>query len=166
VGDREPTAGDVPQLRYTDMVIKETLRLHPPAIGVFAREAIADVEIGGYRIPKGSTVRMLSYVVHHDPRWFPDPERFDPERFAPGRMEQLPPFAYFPFGGGPRVCVGNTFAQLEMTLVLAAILPKFHLALAPEQGPVVPAQGMSLRPKDGLRMVPTQRTAALTGAEA
>jgi cytochrome P450 len=135
LGDRLPAAADVPKLAYTESVIKETMRLYPPAIGTLARQAVEDVDIGGYRLRKGAIIRALSYFLHHDPRWFPDPERFDPQRFAPGRAEHIPPHAYFPFGAGPRVCIGNMFAMTEMTLVLATLLPRYRLALAPGQGP-------------------------------
>lgn len=163
---RLPTASDLPQLAYTERVIKEVLRIWPPAVGVFARQAIEDIEIGGYPIKKGSVVRMLSYICHHDPRWFPDPERFDPDRFAPGNVEKIPQFAYFPFGGGPRVCVGNTFAQMEMTLIVASVLQHFRLSLAPGQGEPELNTSFSLRPKGGLRLVATQRTPATAGAHA
>ena len=164
---RLPTGQDVPKLRHTEMVLKETLRLYPPAVGTFARQANADVEIGGYTIRKGGIVRLLSYPLHHDPRWFADPERFDPERFAPGRAEQIPQYAYFPFGGGPRVCVGNQFAMMEMTLILATILPRFRLELPPGQPEPELSVTMSLRPKGGLQMTVNERVpAALAGAHA
>jgi cytochrome P450 len=165
VGERLPTAADVHRLKYTEMVIKETLRLYPPAVGVFARQAVSDVEIAGYLLKKGSIVHILSYLVHHDPRWFPDPDRFDPERFAPGNVEKLPQFAYFPFGGGPRVCIGNTFAMMEMTLIVATVLRRFHLDLAPGQADPELSVSMALRPKGGLRMVAKrQAPAELAGA--
>jgi cytochrome P450 len=158
LGDRTATAADVPQLRYTEMVLKESLRMYPPAIGTFNRQAITDVEIGGYLLKKGALVHILSYVLHHDERWFPEPERFDPERFAPGRVEAIPPYAYVPFGAGPRVCIGNTFAMLEMTLILATILRQFHPTLAPGQGKPRRLVQMSLRPEGGLRLCWTRRT--------
>jgi cytochrome P450 len=166
LGGRPPTAADVPRLAYTERVIKEALRLYPPAIAVVARQAAADVEIGGYLIPKGSIVRAFSYILQHDARWFPDPERFDPERFAPGNVEKIPQFAYFPFGGGPRVCVGNTFAMMEMTLVTATILQRCRLNLSPTQGPVELLQSMSLRPRGGLQMTVAPRTPVTAGAQA
>jgi cytochrome P450 len=154
---RPATFADVARLGYLERVIKETLRLYPPAIGVFAREAAEDVEIGGYLLRKGSMVQMLSYFTHRDARWFPDPERFDPERFAPGRVEALPPFAYFPFGGGPRVCIGNQFAMAEMVLVTATLLQNLSFELAPDQGPVQLMPRLSLRPAGGLRLRLTWR---------
>jgi cytochrome P450 len=157
LGGRPPTQQELPRLSYLGQVVKETLRLYPPAIGVFTRQAVNDVDIGGYSLKKGSLVQMLSYVTHRDPRWFPEPERFDPERFAPGRAESIPAFAYFPFGGGPRVCIGNQFALAEMVLVAATLLQNLRFELAPEQGPVKLKPQLSLRPEGGLRLRLTWR---------
>lgn len=151
LGEREPTAADCQRLPYTEMVLKESLRLYPPAVGVFAREAIEDVPIGEYVLPKGSIVHILSYVTQRDARWFPEPERFNPERFAPGYEKDLPQFAYFPFGGGPRACIGNHFAMMEMILVLAKIARRYRLSLVEGQDVELLAH-MSLRPRGGLRM--------------
>jgi cytochrome P450 len=151
-GGRPPAYEDIPRLSYLERVVKETLRLYPPAIGVFARQATADVEVGGYTVPGGSMVQLLSYVTQRDSRWFPDPERFDADRFQPGRVESIPAFAYFPFGGGPRVCVGNQFAMTEMVLVTATLMQRLRLALAPDQGPVALKPQLSLRPAGGLRL--------------
>jgi cytochrome P450 len=149
---RPPAYDDLPRMSYLEQVVKETLRLYPPAIGVFARQAVSDVEIGGYPLKKGSMVQLLSYVTQRDPRWFPDPERFAPERFAPERVDTIPAFAYFPFGGGPRVCVGNQFAMAEMVLVTATLLQALRFELAPDQGPVRLKPHLSLRPAGGLRL--------------
>jgi cytochrome P450 len=148
----DPEAADVPRLDYLNRVIQETLRLYPPAIGVFTRTAATDVEIGGYVLAKGSLVQILSYVTHRDPRWFPDPERFDPDRFLPERVQALPQFAYFPFGGGPRVCIGQGFAMTEIVLVVATMLRQLRVFPAPNQGPVALQPHMSLRPRGGLRL--------------
>jgi cytochrome P450 len=160
IGDRLPAGADVARLHYTERFLKETMRLYPPAIGVFARQAVTDVEIGGYTIKKGGVVRALSYPVHHDARWFPDPERFDPDRFLPERMEEVPQYAYFPFGGGPRVCIGNNFALMEMTLIVATVLQGFELQLAPQQQEPRLSVMLSLRPKGGLWMTVEPRAAA------
>lgn len=150
VGNRRPAFTDVAQLTFLERVIKETLRVHSPAIGVLTRSAISPVEIGGYHLAKGSLVQLMSFVPHHDPRWFPEPEKFDPGRFAPGRVEALPQFAYFPFGGGPRICIGYTFAMAEMTLVVATLLQELRVKLPSDHQPVELVPRMSLRPKNGL----------------
>jgi cytochrome P450 len=164
-GDRLPTAEDLPQLVYLDRVIKETMRLYPPAPTVFTRQAIATVEIGGYELPAGSLVHVFSSVTQHDRRWFEAPEEFNPNHFAAAAVEKRPPFAYFPFGAGPRMCIGNTLAMMTMTLVTATVLRRLRLEQAAEQGPVEWELLMSLRPKGQLLMVASERRpAALAGA--
>ncbi len=145
---RDPTVEDCPRLRYAEMVALETMRLYPPAY-VVGREALADCVIGGYRVPRGTTLLMSQWVVHRDPRFFAEPERFRPERWGEEAIKALPKFAYFPFGGGPRLCIGNTFAMMEMVLVLATIAQRFHFRLAP--GAVVtPQPTFTLRPTPGV----------------
>ena len=136
-----------------------TPRKTPP---VFDRDA-PDVNV---RLPAGSLVQVFPVVTQNDPRWFPDPEKFDPNRFAPGKTEHLPQFAYFPFGGGPRVCIGNSLAMMMMTLAAAAVARRFRLRLAPGQGPVERQLIMSLRPKGEVRMVAEKRQCAAVGASA
>jgi cytochrome P450 len=150
---------------YSELVVKESLRLFPPAIGVFLREALENVEIGGYRLAKGDLIQPISYVIHRDERWFPDPLRFDPERFAPGRAEQFPQFAYFPFGGGPRVCIGSQFAMMEIRLVVATLLQRFDLSLPASQGEAELLPHLSLRPQGGLRLVVTRRTPEIAAGD-
>jgi len=145
---RTPALEDLPSLRYTGQVITESLRLYPPAWGM-ARIAIEDVEIGGYPIPKGCGVSLAQWVVHRDPRWFDAPEEFRPERWEGDLMKRLPRFAYFPFGGGPRQCVGNNFAVMEATLLLATIAQRFRIRLV-EGRPVVPMPSITLRPRYGI----------------
>ncbi|HZB44448.1 MAG TPA: cytochrome P450, partial [Pyrinomonadaceae bacterium] len=155
-GGRLPTVEDIPALRYTEMVVAETMRLYPPAWTV-GRLAIADHEAGGYLIPKGSLVLLSQYVVHRDPRFFPDPERFDPERFTPEAKEARPPFAYFPFGGGVRRCIGEGFAWMEATLVVATLARRWRMRLAPGHT-VRPAPRITLRPsKEGVVMTLRER---------
>lgn len=154
---RTPTAEDLPHLAYTQMVIKETLRLYPQAYVLFARVAAEDVEVGGYRIRRGSQLFPVPYIIHHDPRWYPDPERFDPERFRPERFDALPSCAWIPFGAGPRACIGAAFATLEMVMIVATILQRARLSLAPGQDDPEPLPLFSLRPRGGLRMTVTPR---------
>jgi len=149
VGDRLPTAADVKQLEYTGWVLKEAMRLFPPA-WTTGREADADVEIGGYHVPKGAQILLSQWVVHRDPRWFPNPEAFVPERWED--TSDLPRYAYFPFGGGPRVCIGNHFAMMEATLLLVCMVQKFRLDLLPGERLQL-APSVTLRQKGpGLRM--------------
>jgi len=157
---RAPTLGDLPRLPYTEMVIKESLRLYPPAWGI-GRRAIQEFEIGGFRIPAGTNVFILQWVVHRDARFFPDPLRFDPERWRvdPIRAGRIPRFAYFPFGGGPRVCIGAGFAMMEATLLLATIAQRYRFTLLPDP-PVVPFFTVTLRPRYGLPVRVHARAAA------
>ncbi|HWN74870.1 MAG TPA: cytochrome P450 [Candidatus Udaeobacter sp.] len=147
-----PALADLPRLPYTEMVLKESMRLYPPAWGV-GRRALEDFEVGGYRIPAGTNVFLLQWVTHRDARFFPEPERFDPERWRddPIRKGKIPRFAYFPFGGGPRVCIGAGFAMMEATLLLATIAQRYRFTLAPE-AVVAPFFSITLRPKYGLPM--------------
>jgi cytochrome P450 len=150
LGGRAPTTADLPNLPYTEMVVREALRLYPPAPGV-AREPIEDVQIGGYVVPKGSLVTVNTYALQRDRRFFADPERFDPERFARGWEDRIARYAYLPFGGGPRVCIGNGFAIMEARLILATFAQRFRLSLEPEQR-VVPVQLVTVRPRESIRM--------------
>lgn len=147
---RTPTLADLPNLPYTERVILESMRLYPSAWTI-QREALADVEIGGYLIPKGSDVMLSQYAIQRDPRWYPDPDRFDPDRWENDLLKRLPKYAYFPFGGGPRLCIGQQFAQMEAALMLATILQRFDLTLVPGQK-IVPQPSITMRPRYGLKM--------------
>ena len=149
LGGRTPTAADVPRLRYAEHVMLETMRLYPP-VYAFGREAAEECELGGWRVPVGANVFLVQWTMHRDPRWFPEPARFDPDRWADGLVQRIPKYAYFPFGGGPRVCIGNTFALMEAVLVLATILPRFHITLDPAH-PVTPWPSITLRPRYGIK---------------
>lgn len=153
---RAPTMSDLPNLRYADAVVKESTRLYPPAWG-FGRETLQDCEIGGYRVPKGTQVVVSQWVMHRDGRYFENPETFRPERWLDGSTDGLPKYAYFPFGGGPRLCIGQSFAKMEAVLLLATIAQRFRLRHAPGQETVKPLPSLTLRPSNGLRMVLTER---------
>ena len=147
---RAPTMADLPRLKYTEQIAKECMRLYPPAYGL-GREAIEDCEIGGYPVPAGTQVFMFQWVTQRDPRFFDQPHQFIPERWTTDFVERLPKYAYFPFGGGPRACIGASFAMMELILVLATIGQKFRLPLVPDH-PVEIFPAMSLRPKHGVKV--------------
>ncbi|MBI1277320.1 MAG: cytochrome P450 [Anaerolineaceae bacterium] len=152
---RLPALADLPKLPYLEMVIKESMRMYPPA-WTTSREAQEDIELGGYTIPKGSTLMMSMYVIHHDARYWEQPDEFHPERFAAANEEHIPKYAYFPFGGGPRVCVGNQFAMMEAQLILATILQRYQLSLVPGQD-IKPNPLVTLRPQPDIQMSLTKR---------
>lgn len=158
-----PTLADLSKMPYTDQVIKESLRLYPPAPGM-NREPIEDVTIGGYTVPKGVQLSLSIYAMQRSDRYFDQPETFDPERFSPEREKQIPRYAYLPFGGGPRVCIGNMFAMMEARLVLAAVAARYDLALLPEPK-VVPEQLVTIRPKNGMQMRLVVRTPQIAQPE-
>ena len=155
LGDRAPELSDVPNLRYAEMIFSEALRLYPPAWAI-GRMATGPFELGGIEIPAKSICILSPYLVQRDPRWFADPEKFDPERWTPEARDSRPKFSYFPFGGGARVCIGERFAWMEGVIVMAAIAQKWRLRLAPGQ-PVEPLPLITLRVKNGLRMIPESR---------
>ncbi len=162
LGDRAPALDDLPKLPYAGHVITESLRLYPAAWGL-ARLVVEDHEIAGYPVTKGMGVAMAQWVVHRDARWYDAPEEFRPERWNDDLLKRLPRFAYFPFGGGARQCIGNTFALMEATLILATIARKFRLRLVANH-PVVPLASITLRPRHGVRISLESRQGRETGA--
>ena len=152
LGDRTPGVQDVPELTYTRMVIDETLRLYPPA-WAFSRKAVEDDTFGEYRVPAGATIGLSPYVTHHRADLWENPEGFDPERFAPGSGSGRPRYTYFPFGGGPRQCIGNNFALMEATLVVATVTRRYRLDLMPGQE-IEPKASGTLKPGSPVWMVP------------
>jgi cytochrome P450 len=155
LGSREPGFADLPALAYLGNTLKETLRLYPPAPALMSRRTLQDLQIGRWTVPKGSLIRITPWVVHHDERWHPDPERFDPERF---NDPAAPRGAFLPFGTGPRVCIGNNFSMAEMTLIAAMLLQRFELRVPADAKPPVPQVNVTLRPSKGLRLVLERRT--------
>jgi cytochrome P450 len=152
---RVPAAGDVAGLTYTRMVLAESMRLYPPA-WIVGRRAVEDVEIGGYVIPRGTIVLVSQWVTHRDARFFPEPDVFAPERWEPGHVPARPRYAYFPFGGGSRVCIGEGFAWMEGILALATIGQRWTLGRL-ETGPAPMLAKITLRPKGPLWMRPEPR---------
>ncbi len=152
LGDRDPTVADIPRLRYTEWVIKESMRLYPPAWGI-GRRAVADFEIDGFRLPAGTNIFLMQWITHRDERFYPEPECFRPERWDESLQEMHPPrFAYFPFGGGPRKCIGASFAMMEAVLLLATCARRFRLELAPDAR-IELLPSLTLRPRFGIRML-------------
>lgn len=147
---RLPSVNDLPALKYTEMVLRESMRLYPP-VWFFNRTVIENDEIGGYPIPSGSIVTMSPYTMHRHPAFWQNPEGVDPERFTPKRVKGRHQYVYIPFGGGPRYCIGSTFAMMEAQLILATIAQQYRLVLAPGQQ-VEPEALLTLRPRYGLKM--------------
>lgn len=156
LGGRVPTIDDLPALRYTDMIVKEVLRLYPPIWG-FGREALQDCQIGEYVIPRGATVFLSQWLIHRDARYFDDPEAFKPERWENDLAKSLPKCAYIPFSSGPRLCIGSAFASTAAVLILATIAQKFRLTLVPGQE-ITPLPALTLQPKNGINMVLHRRS--------
>jgi cytochrome P450 len=148
---RSVSVADLSRLSYLEMVVKESMRLYPPA-WIIGREALQNFEINGYTIPRGAQVTVSPWLMHRDQRYFEQPEEFRPERWASEQIKQLPKFAYFPFGGGPRLCIGNSFALMEAKLILATIVQRFHLDLASDQT-VKALASITLRPRNGIKVI-------------
>ncbi|OJH36348.1 cytochrome P450 [Cystobacter ferrugineus] len=155
LGERTPTFQDLSRLRYTARVFDESMRLYPPA-WLISRVALADDVLGGYMLPRGSIVVMLPYVIHRHPAFWERPDSFDPDRFLPERTGTRPRFAWLPFGGGQRMCIGSGLALLEGQMCLAMLARRYRFQLVPEH-PVVPQALVTLRPRFGLRVIAWRR---------
>ncbi len=154
---RTPTYTDLTHLPYCLQVFKEAMRLYPPAYAL-SRRALRDVEIDGYRVPKGRVVLLAAYTLHRREEYFPQAERFDPERFAPEREKQLPRYAYVPFGAGPRICIGQYFAMIEGHLLLATIAQRVSFSLLPGQAiEPDPVHHLALRPAGAVNVTVKKR---------
>ena len=143
---RAPTASDLPRLVYTRMIVEEALRLYPPVF-VTNRQAVKEDVVSGYHIPAGALISLSPFSIHRDPRYWNDPETFNPEHFSPESTHKRPRFAYFPFGGGPRQCIGKDFALYEAVVVLAMAAQRFDWRLAP---------GAQVRPRTSVTYRPTE----------
>ena len=158
LGGRSPGLADLDKLAFTEAVVLESMRLYPPAWGI-GRQALVPVEIAGYSFPKGAEFVLSPWVVHRDARFFDDARAFKPERWEGDLQRRIPRFAYFPFGGGPRVCIGNRFAMMEAKLVLAGALQRFRFEPTPEtQVRLFPS--VTLRPRGGVRLRLVERAAS------
>jgi len=149
-GSRAPTPAELPRMPYTRMVIDEALRLYPPVFGL-TRRVVHDAELGGYHVPKGAQVLVSPYALHRRPELWGDPDRFDPERFAPVRVAQRHRYAHVPFGAGPRQCIGNAFAMMELQVLIPSLIGALHFELA-DNTHVTPQTCMTLRPRGPVLM--------------
>lgn len=156
LGSRTPTADDCPHLPFAEAVILESMRLYPPAY-IIGRENLHACEVAGFHAPPGTTMLMSQWVVQRDPRFYEHPEQFLPERWLSGLAQRLPKYAYFPFGGGPRLCIGNTFAMMETVLVLATLARHYCFTLVPDHV-VEPLPTFTLRPRNGIPAVLARRS--------
>jgi cytochrome P450 len=152
---RSPRVQDLSRLPYTERVVKEAMRLYPPAWAI-VRNSLKDCDLGGYRVPAGATVMMSQWVMHRDPRYYDQPEQFNPDRWLEARVKGASKFTYFPFGGGPRTCIGASFATMEGVLVLAAIAQSYQVRVV-QDFPVEPLPTITLRPRRGIKVVLTRR---------
>jgi cytochrome P450 len=157
---RTPAIDDLPNLKYVEMVLSESMRLYPPAWGI-GRRPVQEYRIGDYSVPPTAVLMMSPFVVHRDPRWYPEPEKFDPDRWLPENVASRPKFSYFPFGGGTRVCIGERFAWMEGVLLLATIGQKWRLRLVPGH-PVETRALITLRARHGMQMTVEERMATGT----
>jgi cytochrome P450 len=155
LGERFPTVEDLPNLKYTERIILETMRLYPPAY-LLSREAVHEFDLGSFRLPAGTTLLISQWVTQRDSRFFEDPEEFSPDRWASDLAKQLPKCAYFPFGMGPRTCIGNSFAMMESMLLLATVAQRFRFTIVPHH-PVKPWTSITLRPKFGIKVQLSKR---------
>ncbi|MBX9770080.1 MAG: cytochrome P450 [Candidatus Obscuribacterales bacterium] len=151
LGDRQPVGHDTHSLNYARKVVMESMRVLPPVWGL-GREASEDTTIGPYDVPKGTSILISQWVNNKDERWFPNPEKFDPDRWTTEFNEKLPKYAFFPFGGGPRTCIGNNFALMEAVLLLVIIMKNYHLELDTTHK-VEYQPGVTLKPKTGVKVI-------------
>jgi cytochrome P450 len=159
LGGQPPTVHDLPRLPYTELVLREAMRLYPP-VPLLVRRSVEEYFVAGYTLPANTLIMFSAWLIQRDARFYPEPERFNPDRWTPEFRASLPHFAYFPFGGGPRLCIGEPFAWMEGTLILAALAQKWRFRLAPGHPPVVGKLSTTLRPSPEVRMVVQARGGA------
>jgi cytochrome P450 len=153
---RVPGLDDLKRMPYTEKVLNESMRVYPPAWSLMVRQAVDDIQLGGTTVPKGSVMLIPMWTIHRDSRIYPDPLRFDPERFDGDWKKRYPPYAFFPFGGGPHVCVGSHLAMFEGQLMLPMMIQRF--SYEPVEQPEIELQALlTLRPKGGLKIRVVER---------
>jgi cytochrome P450 len=152
LGDRRPEASDLSRLPYARAIILESMRLYPPAWAI-GREALEPLTVAGYHIPKGGQLWLAQWINHRDPRYFPEPLRFRPERWLDGLERSIPRFAYYPFGGGHRICIGNHFAMMEAILTMVTLMRRFRIRLVNPEAPIQLLASITLRPKHPIPVV-------------
>ena len=155
-GEKLPTLEDLETMTYTDKVLKESMRLYPPAWTLVLRSPTDNLRIAEHTIPKNSVLFISPWVMHRDARYFENPSEFDPERFNDGYRDRIPHYAYFPFGGGPRVCSGQHLAMMEAEVLLASMIERYQFELLPNQE-IIPEPFITIRPKNGVRMKVSKR---------
>lgn len=155
LGKRKATAADLPKLTYLTQVIQESMRIYPPA-WITDRVPNEDDEIEGYQIPKDVLIGVYIYGVHHSPKYWENPSQFDPSRFEKDKIKSRPSYAYMPFGGGPRLCIGNNFAMMEMQLILIRMIQRYEIKLL-DQPAIEMMPLVTLRPKNGIQMNKTRK---------
>jgi cytochrome P450 len=163
LGNRAPAFADLPKLRFTEWVIKESMRLYSPA-WIIGREAVKDVDLAGYKVRPGTSLIMSQWLKHRDARWFPEPSAFRPERWGEPATQSLPKYAYFPFAGGPRICIGWQFAMMEAVLALAGVIQRFRLTCDADYE-VKPWPSITLQPRDGIWLTAQARKTAPNKSE-
>jgi cytochrome P450 len=155
---RTPTYADVAQLPYTEAVVKETMRLYPPTWAAFPREPLTEVTLGGQNLRPGEWVYIAPWGTQRDPRFFPNPLKFDPGRFLPDRIGEIPQYGYIPFGGGPHICIGLNFAMMEMVLIVQTILQQFEVQMSEGAPEAIPEPLIAIRPRGGVRLTIKRRS--------
>lgn len=155
LGDQTPGPEHMAQLPWLTATLKEAMRLYPPVAAIMSRRTTAPITVGGWQVPQGAMLRITPWLLHHDERWFANPQQFQPARFMDG-ASAIPKGAWMPFGAGPRVCLGQHFAMMEMTLLAAMLLQRYRLSVPPDAAPSTPELHVTLRPRAPIELVVTR----------